>query len=123
MPILIVSVEDEVTGTGSLVNRLIFGVTVRDGGVGVLRDWELLQLLNAITLKSAASSWETDPAVVEQSAAVDRLKQAFDSELGTHAPTLRSPVSWPEMLLLPVNSHPKLLRANLQITLNRSGSE
>ena len=39
-PILVVSVEDEVTGTGSLVHRLIFGVTEVDGHPAPLRDWE-----------------------------------------------------------------------------------
>ena len=42
-PLLIVSVEDEVTGTGALVNRLIFGVTEQEEEVAVLRDWELFE--------------------------------------------------------------------------------
>ena len=39
-PILVVSVEDEVTGTGSLVGRLIFGITDVDGRPAPMRDWE-----------------------------------------------------------------------------------
>jgi hypothetical protein len=58
--------------------------------------------LNGIALRNAGKLAETDPSVVEQSSVVARLKQAFDAELGARAPTLRRPVSWPEILLLPV---------------------
>jgi SNF2 family DNA or RNA helicase len=101
-PLLVVTVEDEVTGTGALVRRLIFGVTEKDGKTEVLRDWELLQLLNAVDLKIVGRFVEADPAVIDQSSVVARLKQAFDANIGARAPTLRRPVSWPEILLLPV---------------------
>jgi ERCC4-related helicase len=101
-PLLVVSVEDEVTGTGALVHRLIFGVMEKEGEAEVLRDWELLQLLNGVVLRSAGTPAETDPSAVEQSSVVARLKQAFDAELGARAPTLLRPVSWPEIFLLPV---------------------
>ena len=101
-PLLVVTVEDQITGTGALVHRLIFGVTEKEGEAVVLRDWELLQLLNGIALRNAGKTAETDPSVVEQSSVVARLKQAFDAELGARAPTLRRPVSWPEILLLPI---------------------
>lgn len=97
-PVLILAVEDEVTGTGSLVHRLIFGVTEKDGKIEVLRDWELLQVMNALTVKSppgAGSATEGAQAVIEH------LKQAFDASLSSHASTLRRPISWPEMLFLP----------------------
>ena len=48
-PLLIVSVEDEVTGTGTLVHRLVFGIRENQGKVEVLRDWELLQFINTLT--------------------------------------------------------------------------
>jgi ERCC4-related helicase len=101
-PLLVVTVEDEVTGTGALVHRLIFGITEKVGKTEVLRDWELLQLLNAVVLKGTGSPADADPAVVEQSSVVARLKQAFDADLRARAPTLRRPVSWPQILLLPV---------------------
>ena len=97
-PLLILAVEDEVTGTGSLVHRLIFGVTERDGKIEVLRDWEFLHVTNGLTVKSppgAGSATEGAETVIE------RLKQAFDADLASHASTLRRPVSWPEMLFLP----------------------
>lgn len=97
-PLLIVTVEDEVTGTGALVHRLIFGVTEKQGLVEVLRDWELLQLLNTCLPKSAQGSSTTDVAA---RSTVERLKKVFDADLSTHAPTLRRPVSWSEMLFIP----------------------
>lgn len=96
-PLLIMAVEDEVTGTGSLVHRLIFGVAEKEAKIEVLRDWELLQATNALTLKSPLG---TLPATGAE-ATIERLKQAFDADLSSHASTLRRPVSWPEMLFLP----------------------
>lgn len=97
-PLLVVTVDDEVTGTGALVHQLIFGVMEKEGKVEVLRDWELLQVLNTYLLKSSP-----DSAIVylEAGSTVERLKKAFDADLSSHAPTLRRPVSWPEMLLIP----------------------
>lgn len=97
-PVLILAVEDEVTGTGSLVHRLIFGVTEKGGNIEVLRDWELLQVMNALTVKSPPSA---GPATEDAEAVIERFKQAFDASLSSHAPTLRRPISWPEMLFLP----------------------
>lgn len=96
-PLLIMAVEDEVTGTGSLVHRLVFGVAEEEAKIEVLRDWELLQATNALTLKSPLG---TVPAIGAE-ATIERLKQAFDADLSSHASTLRRPVSWPEMLFLP----------------------
>ena len=101
-PLLIVAVEDEVTGTGSLVHRLIFGVTDVDGRPAPMRDWELLGRLNDVPLKDVSEG----PAHVtpaECAAAADRLRNAFESRLAEHAPTLRRPVCWPEMLLVPAD--------------------
>lgn len=97
-PLLIVTVEDEVTGTGSLVHRLIFGVTEKQGLVEVLRDWELLQLLNTCSPKSAQLVGTTD---LDAQSTVECLKRAFDADLSSHAPTLHRPTSWSEMLLIP----------------------
>jgi len=97
-PVLILAVEDEVTGTGSLVHRLIFGMTEKDGNIEVLRDWELLQVMNALTVKGPAGA---GPANEGAEAVIERFKQAFDASLASHAPTLRRPISWPEMLFLP----------------------
>ncbi|MGO7643806.1 DEAD/DEAH box helicase [Rhizobium ruizarguesonis] len=98
-PVLILAVEDEVTGTGSLVHRLIFGVTETDGKIEVLRDWELLQAMNTLTVKSPLGA---GPMAEIAETVIARLKQAFDVDLSAHASTLRRPMSWPEMLFLPI---------------------
>ena len=99
-PILIVSVEDEVTGTGSLVHQVIFGISEEEGKVSVMRDWELLKELNALAprkpLKNISSAFD-------EGSEVTRLKCAFDDDLAAHATMLQRPVSWPELLLLPVS--------------------
>lgn len=95
-PVLIVSVEDEVTGTGSLVQRLIFGVRDISGQAETLRDWELLRLLNGVKFGTAVR--ETLPTDV--GALVDSLLSVFEAAVSEHAPALRRPVAWPEMLLV-----------------------
>ena len=97
-PILIVSVEDEVTGTGSLVHQLVFGIREAEGKVLVMRDWELLKELNALALRR---SLKDVPPTIDGESEVTRMKRAFDTDLSAFAPTLHRPVSWPELLLLP----------------------
>lgn len=97
-PLLVVSVEDEVTGTGTLVHRLVFGIREIQGKIAVLRDWELLQFINTLTpgvAPEGAVTGQDDPKAL-----VDRLKGHFDARLPGYAPTLRRPVSWSEILLL-----------------------
>ena len=49
-PLLVISIDDEVTGHGHSVTRVVAGVTRSgDGSFAVLRDWELLQRLNELT--------------------------------------------------------------------------
>jgi SNF2 family DNA or RNA helicase len=100
-PILVMAVEDEVTGTGSLVHRLIFGVMENGEKFDVLRDWELLQATNSFTIKSSSG---VAPSTEDAKAVIKRLKQAFDVDIASHAPTLRRPVSYPEMLFLPTSA-------------------
>ncbi len=102
-PVLVVSVEYEVTGTGSLVNRLIFGVTDVDGRPTPMRDWELLRLLNDMPIKGATAPARS-MTTAECVAVVDRLRGGFESGLSDLAPSLRRPVCWPEMLFLPADS-------------------
>jgi ERCC4-related helicase len=102
-PVLIVSVEDEVTGTGAMVHQLIFGVTEQEGKVFVLRDWELLKLLNSFAIKNTSIFSESSRSAGDGALAVERFKRAFDSQLSTHAPEMLRPVSWPEMLLFPAS--------------------
>ena len=103
-PVLILSVEDEVTGTGSLVNRLIFGVTEVDGRPAPMRDWELLRTLNGVSFRGAASDLEHGMKPAECAKVADRLRNAFQAGLSGHAPAMRRPVCWPEMLFVPAAS-------------------
>ena len=97
-PILIVSVEDEVTGKGSLVHQMAFGISEEKGKVSVMRDWELLKELNDLVLRR---SLKTNLSTVDGGSDVTRLKRVFDADLAAHAAMLQRPVSWPELLLLP----------------------
>ena len=101
-PVLVVSVEDEVTGTGSLVHRLIFGVTEAGGRSELLRDWELLLVLNRLTFKHRRVEPVEDVSVPELTATVERLATAFAATLPAPVPAFRRPISWPEVLLIPV---------------------
>ena len=92
------------TGTGSLVNRLIFGITDVDGRPSPMRDWELLRLLNDVAPKGTAGEPEHGTTTAECTAVADRLRNAFESGLSDHAPALRRPVCWPEMLFVPAGS-------------------
>ena len=98
---LVLAVEDEVTDTGAVVRRLIFGVTDGVDGPAPMRDWELLRLLNGVKVRASEADAEPGTSADEMKAMVDRLKRAFDSRLADHAPAFRRPTSWPEMLLIP----------------------
>ena len=100
-PVLVISVEDEVTGTGALVQRLIFGVTESANGPVPMRDWELLRLLNNATVKNPTIESNCSTTTMHYAAVVNRLKDAFESGLAHHAPSLQRPVAWPEMLFIP----------------------
>ena len=104
-PLLIVSVEDEVTGTGAMLQRVIFGITERAGKVIILRDWELLDALNSISLKSASSAAKGCHDLDTAGTVASRLKDAFDLHLSAHASALVRPVSWTELLLIPTAGH------------------
>ena len=97
-PLLVVKVEDEVTGTGTLVDNLIFGVIEKDNEVQILRDWELLTVLNSLQTKTVP---DILPEAAQTSSFIDRLKSLFDDDVFRYAPEMRRPVSWPEILLVP----------------------
>ncbi len=99
-PVLVLSVEDEVTGTGALVQRLIFGVTDGAEGPVLMRDWELLRLLNGVTFKNATIDSNRSITAAHCTAVVERFRNAFESGLAEHAPALHRPVAWPEMLFI-----------------------
>jgi hypothetical protein len=101
-PFLVFSVEDEVTGTGASVNRVVLAVTEHAGEVVVLRDWELLIKLNQLSVKSGAVPQIPNDSWPEET--VSRFKVFLEGKLRQHVPAMIRPVAWPEMLLMP-NTH------------------
>ena len=97
-PLLVVKVEDEITGTGALVDSLIFGVSQMGDQVQVLRDWELLTVLNSLTTKAISG---TVPVGPQTRTLVGWLKTSFDESVSHNVPEMRRPVSWPEILFIP----------------------
>ena len=94
----VVSIEDEVTGTGASVQRIILGISADAGGPSVLRDWELLIRLNALPLRTgvgAEADLETDSAEIEP------LMTALGAQLSALVPSMYRPSAWPEVLLVP----------------------
>ncbi len=47
-PLLVAQVEDEITGTGATVHRIVVGIERTGSAAVALRDWELLALLNGM---------------------------------------------------------------------------
>lgn len=47
-PLLVAQVEDEITGTGATVHRIVVGIEEHDNTAVALRDWELLVRLNSM---------------------------------------------------------------------------
>lgn len=96
-PLLIVAIEDEVTGSGAQISRVTVGLHATPGGVKVVRDWEALLLLNGV------SASETPQAIDQPTA------KAFTAEImstrnfdtSQHAAFMTQPKAWPELLLLP----------------------
>lgn len=75
-PVVLVQVEDEVTGTDATIHRIVLAVrTGSDGSVLVMRDWEALLLLNeAQPLAEAAEPPSTAELTVLQQS-VERLER------------------------------------------------
>ncbi|NJC05776.1 ERCC4-related helicase [Sphingomonas kaistensis] len=98
-PLLVVSVEDEVTGQGSSVNRLVAGATRRDGQVLVLRDWELLQELNGLGRSDAPTA--NSKIRIDLPALEAELAAAIDGQLPSLAEMMTRPRIRTEILFLP----------------------
>lgn len=96
-PLLIVAIEDELTGTGAQVGRVVLGFHERPDGTTILRDWELLKLLNGIGVSDG------DPPVSngDNRDHLTRLMLQANTVLGEYAPMMKRPRAWPEMLIVP----------------------
>ncbi len=96
-PLLIVAIEDEVTSTGAQVGRIVLGIYDQPGGAIVLRDWELLKLLNGV---GPGEVGETVSGIENQEH-VTRLMQQANGALTGYAPLMTRPKAWAEMLMMP----------------------
>lgn len=99
-PLLIASIADEVTGQGHSIQRIVVGAwQSSDGKMHVLRDWELLQKLNAL----GRSDLPEPPGMDRET--LDALRQklvcAIEAEAKFIAEAMVRPVVRGEILLLP----------------------
>ena len=99
-PLLIALVEDEVTGTGATVHRVILGVEAAyEGNPLVLRDWELLLRLNDFEPLSEFSQGPSSGELSAIGAAVAKLAEHV-TRLNL---SFRLPKATPILVLLPVD--------------------
>ncbi len=96
-PLLIVAIEDELTGTGAQVGRVVLGFYERPDGTSILRDWELLKLLNSI----GVSDGDQPASDADNRNHLTRLMVHANTVLEEYAPMMKRPRAWPEMLIVP----------------------
>lgn len=97
--VLVAAVEDQVTGTGASIRRIIVGAREVGDKIDVLKDWELLQLLNGLTVRTTSTSLGQQTA--EHGDVQRRLENAIDDRLTDIASDMRRPRRWSELVLLP----------------------
>lgn len=100
-PLMLMAVEDAITGTGASVRRMIFGVSDGGGGPNILRDWELLRLLNQLG-PSRGNAAAPAASEINLVALVEGLTETFLKHLPPATTLFTRPVARPAMLLLPL---------------------
>ena len=99
-PLLIASIADEVTGQGHSIQRIVVGAwQSSDGIMHVLRDWELLQKLNALGRSDLPEPPGVDRETLD--ALREKLICALEAEASIIAEAMARPVVRGEILLLP----------------------
>jgi ERCC4-related helicase len=96
-PLLLVAIEDEVTGTQAQVGRIIVGVYRDAEGLHIVRDWELLLLLNGL----GAIDADPSPSLAEHVEQATELIAGAAASLSAQAPFMTRARPWLEILLLP----------------------
>ncbi len=96
-PLLLVAIEDEVTGTQAQVGRIVVGLYRDELGHHVVRDWELLVILNGVGTVDSGTPVHMSGQV---EAAASLLLDA-QADLMAQAPFMTRARPWLEMLLLP----------------------
>lgn len=99
-PLLIASVEDQITGQDQSVTRIVVGAFRDDAGeIHVLRDWELLQTLNTLGRSDNPSPSQFDSAQLMGLQA--ELMACLIKSLSEIAEMMTRPALRPEIFLLP----------------------
>ena len=99
-PLLIASVEDKITGQDHSVTRIMLGAWRDDAGhIHVLRDWELLQLLNSLGRSDnpKPSSFNSEDLKILQADLVTAMSRSLESV----ADMMTRPDIHSEIMLLP----------------------
>ena len=101
-PVFVYRVQDRVTGdTGTTANQILAMRIPETGSPEVLRDWELLRLLNAAPAGQWSRRWASDAAAQVREAMVVRATEACTARLQAHPGSFRVPtaaligVLWP----------------------------
>lgn len=104
-PTLVGVIEDEVTGQGASISRVVAGARLEaDGSITVLRDWELLQDLNAVGRFDHPVALAPDGDRLTD--IEERLRAAIEAQAPKLADVLTRPRVRSEMLLMPEPSIP-----------------
>ena len=100
-PLLVVGIEDQVTGKQRPVARLLFGASIEDGEVRVLRDWELLRRLALIRPKTDDASEATQPPTPAERRIHEDLLERLKPASLPQADEFTRPILVQEAFLLP----------------------
>ncbi|WP_442580319.1 DEAD/DEAH box helicase [Mesorhizobium sp. ASY16-5R] len=99
--LLIVTVEDGITGAGGTTRRLVFGVMEQEGATTILRDWELIEWLNGVSARKASRKDAPATDVPSPTQLTSRLLAAIRAAMPPATIIFARPIVRPEMLLLP----------------------
>jgi ERCC4-related helicase len=99
-PLIVFDVSSRVTDVSSSTRRAIVGVTGGEGDFAVLRDWEVLRLLNRSVLRSEPFTGAFDTTALTQwrtaaTEAVDSLLDLLDLQFGSRV-VKESALLWPD---------------------------
>lgn len=94
-PILVASIVDQVTATGASVRRIVVGAECGGEGPRIMRDWELVLLLNGCSVREELRAAPFDHRLKDEALGLisDRIKQL--------APMMQAPVIRPAILFVP----------------------
>ncbi|WP_270934138.1 DEAD/DEAH box helicase [Falsiroseomonas oryzae] len=103
-PLLILGVEERLTGMARPLARLIFALEDGDEGPVLLRDWQLLKILNDLNVRSRLSATQPDKAPPQAQTTLERLVPAAVADALPLDGEFDRPTIVLEALLLPATS-------------------